>query len=56
MKAKDEEEKYNNSLVMLMENEYHSMASPLVSSGIFGGIIRLQDQLSNVAGLTKSLW
>lgn len=28
---------YYNSLVTLMKNEYHSIAFPLISSGIFGG-------------------
>ena len=28
---------YYNSLVVLMENNYHSISFPLISSGIFGG-------------------
>ena len=28
---------YYNSLVVLMENSYHSISFPLISSGIFGG-------------------
>ena len=32
---------YYNSLVVMMENEYHSISFPLISSGIFGG--RLKD-------------
>ncbi len=28
---------YYNSLVVLMENGYHSISFPLISSGIFGG-------------------
>ena len=28
---------YYNSLVVMMENEYHSISFPLISSGIFGG-------------------
>ena len=35
---------YYNSLVVLMENGYHSISFPLISSGIFGG------SLSNPAG------
>ena len=35
---------YYNSLVVLMENGYHSISIPLISSGIFGG------SLSNPAG------
>lgn len=30
---------YYNSLVCLMENGYHSIAFPLISSGIFGGLL-----------------
>ncbi len=30
-------EAYYNSLVVLMENGYHSISFPLISSGIFGG-------------------
>ena len=32
---------YYNSLVVMMENRYHSISFPLISSGIFGG--RLKD-------------
>jgi len=28
---------YYNSLLVMMENEYHSISFPLISSGIFGG-------------------
>lgn len=35
---------YYNSLVVLMENDYHSISFPLISSGIFSG------SLSNPAG------
>jgi len=30
-------EAYYNSFVVLMENEYHTIAFPLISAGIFGG-------------------
>ena len=33
-------EAYYNSLVVLRENGYHSIAFPLISSGIFGGSLR----------------
>ena len=31
---------YYNSLVVMMENGYHSISFPLISSGIFGGNLR----------------
>ncbi|MBR5041085.1 MAG: macro domain-containing protein [Clostridiales bacterium] len=31
---------YYNSLCTMMDNEYHSIAFPLISSGIFGGPLR----------------
>lgn len=31
---------YYNSLVVMKENEYHSISFPLISSGIFGGSLR----------------
>ena len=39
-------EAYYNSLVVLMENGYHSIAFPMISAGIFGG------SLDNPAGET----
>jgi len=33
-------EAYYNSLVLMMENGYHSIAFPLISSGIFGGNLK----------------
>ena len=31
---------YYNSLVVMMENGYHSISFPLISSGIFGGSLK----------------